>query len=81
MSYLVELGPKVVAPLSEHLKDPNPRVRERIAQTLGLIGDNTAAPALENTQRDPDTTVARAAERALARIRLINASRPTQKAG
>jgi HEAT repeat protein len=56
-------------------------VRERIAQSLGLIGDNTAAPALEGTLRDPDVNVARAAERALARIRIIAASRTTQKTG
>jgi HEAT repeat protein len=81
MGYIVELGPRVIAPLAEHLKDPNPRVRERIAQTLGLIGDNTAAPALEGTLRDPDINVARAAERALARIRIIAATRSQQKTG
>lgn len=81
MGYLVELGPRIIPTLSEHLKDPNARVRERIAQTLGLIGDRSATQALESTQRDPDVNVARAAERALARIRIIDASRQTQKAG
>jgi HEAT repeat protein len=80
MGYLVELGPRVVNPLGVHLKDPNARVRERIAQTMGLIGDSIAAPALESTLRDPDVNVARAAERALARIRIISATRE-QKAG
>jgi HEAT repeat protein len=80
MGYLVELGPRIVTPLSLHLKDPNARVRERIAQAMGLIGDNAATPALEGTLRDPDVGVARAAERALARIRIIAATRD-QKAG
>jgi len=81
MAYLVELGPRTIPALTEHLKDPNPRVRERIAQALGLIGDKTASPALEGTLRDPDVNVARAAERALARIRIITESRQSQKAG
>jgi HEAT repeat protein len=75
MGYLVELGPRIVTPLGAHLKDPNARVRERIVETLGLIGDNAAASALEVTLRDPDVNVARAAERALARIRIIAGSR------
>jgi HEAT repeat protein len=78
MGYLVELGPRVIPPLSQNLKDPNARVRERIAQTMGLIGDAGARTALEGTLRDPDVAVARAAERALARIRIISASRGGQ---
>jgi hypothetical protein len=37
---------------------------------LGLIGGEQALAALEPVRRDPDTDVARAAERAIARIRL-----------
>ena len=79
--YIVELGPRIIPTVAEHLKDPNARVREHIAQALGLIGDRSAIAALESTQRDPDVNVARAAERALARIHIIEASRQTQKAG
>jgi HEAT repeat protein len=75
MGYLVELGPRIVPALGPSLKDPNARVRERIVQTLGLIGDDGAKAALESTLRDPDVNVARAAERALARIRVIAAAR------
>ncbi len=78
MGYLVELGPRVIPPLTQNLKDPNARVRERIAQTMGLIGDDAARAALEATLRDPDVNVARAAERALARIRIISTSRGGQ---
>lgn len=70
--YLVELGPGIIPALSAHLKDPDPRVRERIAQTMGLIGGVAARDALETSKRDPDVNVARAAERALARIRIIS---------
>jgi HEAT repeat protein len=69
--YIVELGPGIVPALIPHLKDPDPRVRERIAQAMGLIGGTAARDALETTKRDPDVNVARAAERALARIRII----------
>jgi HEAT repeat protein len=75
MGYLVELGQGIAAPLAMHLKDPNARVRERIAQVLGLIGGKDAQVALEGTLRDPDVNVSRAAERGLARIRIIEASR------
>jgi HEAT repeat protein len=75
MGYLVELGPAIAAPLSQHLKDPNAQVRERIAQALGLIGGNDAKAALEGTLRDPDVNVSRAAERGLARIRIVEATR------
>jgi HEAT repeat protein len=71
MGYLVELGPEIAGPLSNHLKDPDPVVRERIAQVLGLVGGQAARTALEGTLRDPDVNVARAAERGLARIRIL----------
>jgi HEAT repeat protein len=73
MTYLVELGPSIAGPLSDHLRDPNPIVRERLAQVLGLLGGPAARTALEGTLRDPDVNVARAAERGLARINLMTA--------
>jgi HEAT repeat protein len=78
MTYLVELGPSIAGPLGEHLRDPNAIVRERIAQVLGLIGGPAARTALEATLRDPDVNVARAAERGIARIRIIEASNATR---
>lgn len=76
--YLVELGPAVVPALSAQLRDPNPIVRERIAQAMGLIGGEAARNALETTKRDPDVNVARAAERGLARIRIISSATQQQ---
>jgi HEAT repeat protein len=75
MAYIVEIGLPVVPGLATLLKDPDPRVRERIAQTLGLIGGDAARAALEPTTKDPDTAVARAAERGIARIRLNDLAR------
>jgi HEAT repeat protein len=70
MSYLVELGQPVAARLAGGLANGSARIRERVAMTLGLIGGEQALSALEPARRDPDTNVARAAERAIARIRI-----------
>jgi HEAT repeat protein len=70
MSYLVELGQPVAARLAGGLANGNARIRERVAMTLGLIGGEQALSALEPARRDPDMNVARASERAIARIRI-----------
>jgi HEAT repeat protein len=75
MAYIVEIGRPAVPGLAMLLKDPDARVRERIAQTLGLIGGDAARSALEPTTKDPDVAVARAAERGIARIRLYESVR------
>ena len=71
MGYLVELGDPIVGPLAGHLRDPDPAVRARVATTLGMIGGEDAIAALEPATRDPETEVARAAERAVARARIL----------
>jgi HEAT repeat protein len=71
MAHLVELGRPAVPALAQHLKSPERAVRGRIAQVLGLVGGPHAIAALEPTRRDQDPDVARAAEHALARIRLL----------
>jgi HEAT repeat protein len=70
MSYLVELGQPIAGRLTGYLGSRDPRIRGRVAMALGLIGGEEALAALEPIRRDPDTDVARAAERAIARIRL-----------
>ncbi len=52
------------------LADPDVPTRGRIVQVFGLVGGPEALQALEPTTRDPDPAVARAAEHAIARIRL-----------
>jgi HEAT repeat protein len=71
-AYLVEIGRPVVPGLSSYLRSPDAGVREQIVQVLALIGGDEARQAIEPTTRDPDVSVARAAERGLARIRLYD---------
>ncbi|HEY8551018.1 MAG TPA: HEAT repeat domain-containing protein [Vicinamibacterales bacterium] len=72
MSYLVELGRPIVPALATHLSNPDAGVRSRIAQVLGLIGGEEARTALEPTLRDQAPAVARAAEQAIARMRMLH---------
>jgi HEAT repeat protein len=67
--YLVELGPMMVPTIIPRLQDPDPGMREALADVLGIIGDATTVPALEAAAKDRDASVASAAKRALARLR------------
>jgi hypothetical protein len=69
MDYFVELGPKALPGLGAALKESAPIIRQRAASVLGFIGGSDALSLLESAQRDQDADVARAAERAAARIR------------
>ena len=71
MAYLVELGRPHVKALLPKLADPDVPTRGRVVQVFGIVGGPDALQALEPTTRDPDPVVARAAEHAIARIRLI----------
>jgi HEAT repeat protein len=71
MAYLVELGRLHVKALVPRLGDPDVPTRGRLVQVLGIVGGPEALQALEPTTRDPDPAVARAAEHAIARIRLL----------
>ena len=67
--YLVELGPSAAPALMPRLQDPEPEVREMIADVLGAIGGPDAMPALQAAAaKDPTGAGAIAAKRALARI-------------
>lgn len=66
--YLLELGAVMVPTMIPRLQDPDPGMREAVADVLGLIGDATTVPALEAAAKDRDASVASAARRALARI-------------
>ena len=83
MAYLVELGRAHVTALVPTLADPDVPTRGRIVQVLGILGGPEALQALEPSTRDPDPAVARAAEHAIARIRLTRAvsTRPLAAAG
>lgn len=68
--YLIELGPPIAPALVTHLQDPIASIRGNAALVLGAIGGAEALTALEPLSTDPDRDVARAASRAIERIKL-----------
>jgi HEAT repeat protein len=67
--YLVELAPGRSSMFSQQLQDPDARIRIDVLDALGLSGDVAALPLVERAVADRDPQVAKAAERALARLR------------
>jgi HEAT repeat protein len=67
--YLIDLLPGRVASITSHLQDPDARIRLEIVELLGVSGDPAALPLVETALKDKDQQVARAAERAVARLR------------
>jgi HEAT repeat protein len=74
--YLIELGPPVLPAVQPYLYGGHAGVRAEVAHLLGLVGDTTAAQALDPVRADPDPDVAQAAERAIQRIRLRAGAAP-----
>ena len=71
--YLVELGPSAADGLVSHLKDPDSSIRGNVALILGAIGTQSHVTALEAVAKDRDRDVARAAGRAVERIKMRGA--------
>ncbi len=69
-AYLIEFGAPIAETLKTHLQDPSPAIRAHVATVLGAIGGEAAAAALEPLTQDKDRAVARAATRALERIKI-----------
>ncbi len=67
--YLIEIGAPAVSSAAARLQDPDPDMREAMAEVLGAIGDASSIPALEAATKDRDGSVAAAAKRAIARLR------------
>jgi HEAT repeat protein len=53
----VEIGKPAVEPLINVLRDKDVKVREKVAQTLGKIGDSSAVPALIAAAKDKEYQV------------------------
>jgi HEAT repeat protein len=68
--YLIDVSTAASSALVESLRDPNPVMRAMVADILGFSSDDDVVPALEAARKDADAGASRAAERALARIRL-----------
>jgi HEAT repeat protein len=69
IAYLIELAPGRARLFAQGTHDPDPRVRADIVDLLGIAGDRSALPAVEPMTSDADPQVARAAARAVARLR------------
>ena len=67
--YLLEIAPGRVTTFGHQLLDGDPQIRLDVVDALGQAGDPAAIPVLEPLTRDKDPQVARAAERAVARLR------------
>jgi HEAT repeat protein len=74
--YLTEIAPGRATLFARLVQDPDPRVRAEIADVLGFSDDQAALPLVEPLVRDGDPTVARAAERAVARLKASTAPAP-----
>jgi len=67
--YLLELLPGRAASVTSQLQDPDARLRQDVVELLGVSGDAAALPLVEPLLKDREPQVARAAERAVARLR------------
>jgi HEAT repeat protein len=67
--YVVEIAPGRTGTFSHQLHDSDAQIRADVADALGLAGDPAAIPVLEPLITDPDPLVARAADRAVQRLK------------
>src|SRR5262249_39958422 len=67
--YLVEIAAKRPAALTRQVQDPDAKIRAEVADVFGLANNPAALPFAESLATDSDAEVARAAERAVARLR------------
>jgi HEAT repeat protein len=67
--YLVELASTRAAILNRYAQDPDARIRADIADAIGLAANPALLPIAEALAKDQDAQVARAGERAAARLR------------
>jgi HEAT repeat protein len=74
--YLAEIAARRAAIFARHVQDPDPRIRADIADVLGLSDDEAALPIVEPLASDADPAVARAAARAVARLRVASLPQP-----
>jgi HEAT repeat protein len=69
LQYLFELASGRAALFARYVQDPEPRIRIDVADVLGLSADPLALPLIEPLIQDKDPNVAKAAIRAVARLR------------
>ena len=69
--YLIEMAPGRTHTFGHQLLDSDTQIRTDVIDALGLAGDQAAIAVLEPLVTDRDPQVARAAERAIARLRAV----------
>lgn len=69
--YLSEAAPGRTQVFARYLQDPDPLVRTALVDALGLGDDGAAMAIVQPMASDKDVQVARAVERALARLRQV----------
>jgi HEAT repeat protein len=67
--YVIEIAPGRAALFTHQLLDSDPQMRLDVVDALGLAGDPAAIAVVEPLTNDKDPQVARAAERAIARLK------------
>lgn len=67
--YLIEIAPGRTSAFAHQLLDGDAQIRLDVVDALGQAGDPAAIAAIEPLTKDRDPQVARAAERALARLK------------
>ena len=74
LQYLLDLSPSIAPALAESLRNPDADTRMFVADVLGFSRDARVIPALDAASKDADADVARAAQRAVDRIRLTDSA-------
>ena len=67
--YLIEAAPGRTQAFTRFLQDPDPFIRTALMDALGSSGESAAIALVQPMASDKDVQVARAVERALARLR------------
>ena len=74
LQYIHEIAAGRPQLLIRYLQDPAAKIRLEIVDAIGLSGDGSAQTLIEPLAKDRDAEVAKAAERAMARLRGARAS-------
>jgi HEAT repeat protein len=69
LQYIQQIAAAQPQALTHHLQDPDARIRIDIVDAIGLSGDAKTLPLVEPLATDHDAEVAKAAARAIARLR------------
>jgi HEAT repeat protein len=76
LQYLAEAIPGRTQALAPHMADPDPAVRVDLLEAVGLSGDPAAVSLIDRVREDEDPVVARAVQRAEARLGRTDAAQP-----